>query len=237
MRGCATTLALLLLTIAWLLAPIAPARACGFGEAPAACGDSLENEAKYMLNRVVTAINADKTRALQAFTRGEDGFRSIDTYVFCVGPDGIMTAHPSALLQGQNVKDLHDPNGVYFIATMMKTAKAGEVAHIRYSFPRPGGNVATPKTTYYTRAGDQVCGVGVYDGDESAATSPATSPQLRLAQLRQRLGAEVPANLRDDWNGFLQALDEQTTMQQNTILKTRDQLRSIEEMLSPEPQK
>ncbi len=44
---------------------------------------------------------------------------------------------------------------------MLKTAKPGDISEIRYLSPRSGGVEAVSKTTYYTRASDQVCGVGV----------------------------------------------------------------------------
>ena len=208
----------------------APAQACGFGEAPGGCGETPESEAKYMLQRVVNAIDADKAKALSEFTRGEDGFRTVDTYVFCVGPDGIMTAHPSPVLQGQDVHDLHDETGNYFIATMLKTAKPGQVAEIRYLFPRPGGLKAVAKTTYYTRAGDQTCGVGVYDGDD--APQVASNTESRLKQLREKLGAAMPANLNGDWTAFLQALDEESSAQDAAFTKARQQIEAAATVLA-----
>jgi hypothetical protein len=215
-----------------LLTPVA-SRACGFGEAPGDCGGgSSDSEAKYMLHRVVAAVEADKAQALREFARGENGFRTVDTYVFCVGPDGVMTAHPSAMLQGQDVRALHDETGNYFIATMLKTAKPGEIAQIRYLFPRPGGGAAVAKTTYYTRAADQVCAVGVYDGDEVTAPSSTPTPAARMAMLRQRLGEKMPPALGDDWKAFLQALDEQTGAQAAAFAKARDQVHAAEAALS-----
>ena len=64
-----------------------------------------------MLKRVVAAISRNKQAALQQFQHGEAGFRTLDTSVFCVGPDGIMSAHPSPVLQGQDVRDMHDQPG------------------------------------------------------------------------------------------------------------------------------
>jgi len=74
---------------------------------------------------VVAAVESDKAKAMGEFTRGENGFRTVDTYVFCVGANGVMTAHPNPILQGQDVHDLHDETGNYFIATMLKNAKPG----------------------------------------------------------------------------------------------------------------
>ena len=126
-----------LIGLAWA-GSAAPGRACGDGEAPTSCGDTgPEAGAKWMLKHVVSALAADKTAALAHFAKGEAGFRTADTYVFCVGPDGVMSAHPNPILQGQNVRDLHDSAGTYFISRMLETAKAGEVASIRYLFPKP----------------------------------------------------------------------------------------------------
>lgn len=220
----------LLLGIANLTAR--PSWACGFGEAPGDCGGTPETEAKYLLQRVVKAIQADKPKALAEFAHGEDGFRTVDTYIFCVGPDGVMSAHPSAALQGQDVHDLHDKTGNYFIAEMLKQAKPDQVSQIRYLFPRPGGTEAVAKTTYYTRAGDQVCGVGVYDGDE--ATTAAITAQARLAQLRQRLNAGMPANLAGDWTAFLQALDQDNDAKTAAFAKVREQVHAAEAVLATE---
>ena len=215
------------------LAPLAalPAWACGFGEAPGGCGDTPEGDAKYILQRVVTAVQADKTKALATFARGEDGFRTVDTYVFCIGSDGIMSAHPSAALQGQDVHDLHK-TGNYFVATMLKMAKPGQLSQIRYLFPRPGGTEAVAKTAYYTRADDQVCGVGVYDGDD--ATVAAMTSQARLAQLRQRLNAGMPSSLGADWTAFLQALDDDSHAKAAAFAKVREQVHAAEAVLEVE---
>ena len=207
-----------------------PARACGGGEAPSACGGSGEGDAKWMLQRVVAAIAANKPKALLQFAHGEGGFRTVDTYVFCVGPDAVMTAHPSAILQGQDVHDLHDETGNYFIATMLNTAKPGQVSEIHYLFPRPGSTVAAPKTTFYTRATDQVCGVGVYDGDDAPASAGA--PEARMAELRRRLGAKMPASLEADWAAFLQATDEATSAQAATFAKAREQVAAAGALLA-----
>ncbi len=210
--------------------PAHPARACGFGEAPGDCGQTPESEAREMLRRVVAAIQADKGRALQQFARGENGFRTVDNYVFCVGPDGVMSAHPNPALQGTDVRDLHDSTGNRFIATMLQKAKPGQVASIRYLFPHPGGTREFAKTTYYTRADDQMCGVGVYDDAEAAAAPP--SPQERLAQLRARLTAGMPASLGADWAAFQQALDEDSAAKAAAFAKVREQVHAAEAVLA-----
>ena len=221
---------------AGLLGFIPPAMACGESEAGMSCDDSgsgAEMGARWMLKRVVTAIGRDQPAALAQFAKGAGGFRTADTYVFCVGPDGIMNAHPSPILQGQNVHDLHDKTGNYFIKTMMEKAKTGEVSVIRYLFPKPGSTIEEPKITYYTRAGDEVCGVGIYSSD--AETAPV-SPDGKVAALRARLDAGIPANLRTDWTAFLEAMNAQASARDAAVAKARDSLHAAEAALAPTAQ-
>ena len=214
-----------LLAAALALGPAPAALACGDGKAPTSCDDPSPNGfASWMLGRVDRALKADKARALQDFTDGAHGFRTADTYVFCVGPDGVMSAHPSPLLNGHDVRDLHDRTGNFFIRTMMDAAKPGQILVIRYLFPKPGSSVEEPKTTYYTRTGDQTCAVGVYDADV-AAPAVATADG-RVALLRQKLDGKIPSDARGDWTAFLEALNAQSDEKATAIAQARRDLQS-----------
>lgn len=119
-------------------------------------------EAQAMLNKAVAAIKQDEAKALQMINKGEGGFKDRDLYVFCGGPDGNFSAHPS--LVGKSLKDLKDkskdakPIG----AEMYKSATEGQIKEIDYMWPLPGGTDPVEKTTYYTKVKDQICGVGYY---------------------------------------------------------------------------
>src|SRR5437763_12071421 len=55
-----------------------------------------EAQAKTMLDRAVVAVKENRTKALEMFNKGENGFRDRDLYVFCADAStGILTAHPS----------------------------------------------------------------------------------------------------------------------------------------------
>ncbi|MCJ2049064.1 cache domain-containing protein [Methylobacterium sp. J-070] len=214
---------LLAATLFIAVSTIAPALACGDGEAPTSCDDPSPNGfASWMLGRVDRALKTDKAQALQDFTDGARGFRTADTYVFCVGPDGIMNAHPSPLLKGHDVRDLHDKTGNHFIRTMMDTAKAGQISVIRYLFPKPGSTIEEPKTTYYTRTGDQTCAVGVYDVDVNAPA--VATAEGRIAALRKKLDGEIPSSARADWTAFLEALNARGDEKATAIAQARREL-------------
>jgi signal transduction histidine kinase len=119
-------------------------------------------EAKTMLERAVAAVKADKAKALLEFSKGENGFKDRDLYVFCIGADGRIDAHPNATLMGQDAKNMKDKNGKAFADEMLKVAQEGKFNQVDYMFPRPGSTEPVAKDSYVTRIGDQVCGVGYY---------------------------------------------------------------------------
>ncbi|MCB1507074.1 MAG: cache domain-containing protein [Hyphomicrobiaceae bacterium] len=119
------------------------------------------DEAKAMLGKAVTAVKADKAKALAAFIAGTDGFKDRDLYPFCANvSDGIFTAHPK--LVGKSLKELKDKEGKALGETMLSSAKEGEVSEVDYKWPRPGSDAPVQKVSFVTRIGDQVCAVGYY---------------------------------------------------------------------------
>ena len=128
-----------------------PAVAAEFGSA---------KEARAMLDRAVADLKKDKAGALARFNKGEAGYKDRDLYPFCASLDGTTTAHPAML--GKNLKELKDKNGKAFGQEMFKVAEEGKVKEVAYMWPKPGQSEPSPKVSYVTRVGDQVCGVGYY---------------------------------------------------------------------------
>jgi signal transduction histidine kinase len=118
-------------------------------------------EAKALLEKAIAAVKADKAKALADFNAGAGGFKDRDLYVFCAGPDGIITAHPS--IKGQQIKSLVDKNGKKLGEEIVANAAEGKIAEVSYMWPRPGADT-TPvaKVSFVTKVADQVCGVGYY---------------------------------------------------------------------------
>jgi signal transduction histidine kinase len=145
-----------------LLVPVAAAAAFALaGAAIAQAQFGTSAEAKAMLEKAVAAVKADKTKALADFNAGTAGFKDRDLYVFCAGPDGTITAHPS--IKGQQIKSLVDKNGKKLGEEIVANAAEGKFAEVSYMWPRPGADT-TPvqKVSYVTKVADQVCGVGYY---------------------------------------------------------------------------
>jgi hypothetical protein len=135
-----------------------PAFACG-GELPISCAgaDGAASEARWMLRRVAAAVQADEPGALRRFSRGEGGFRTQDSFVFCVGSDGRVSAHPDPALIGRDASELR------FAAELLDEVPDGELVEVSYLSPRPGSSEALLRTSYATRANGQVCAIGYYE--------------------------------------------------------------------------
>jgi hypothetical protein len=89
------------------------------------------------------------------FNKGEGGFKDRDLYVLCANAsDGTITAHPTR--KGAHLKDF--PLG----QQVMRTATEGKVSETTYNWPRPGTIKPLEKHTFFTKVGDQICGVGYY---------------------------------------------------------------------------
>ena len=136
-----------------------------------ACGDesgsscaSDEDDARYMLKTAVLAVKADERQALTWFTEQSHGFRTEDLYVYCIGPDHMMAAHPDPKINHTDVtQTLIDKNGFRFGDVMLKEAKEGTISDITYLWPRLDGYKPSVKHTMYTKVNDQICAVGYYE--------------------------------------------------------------------------
>ena len=137
-----------------VLSTAAPVWAADFGTA---------EEAKAMLERAVAAVKEDKAKALDMFNNGDGGFKDRDLYVWCANAsDGILTAHP--INKGKELRDIEGKHGAPFGQEIVQTATEGTIKEVTYWWPRPGSDKPLEKTTFYTKAGDQICGVGYYKG-------------------------------------------------------------------------
>jgi hypothetical protein len=122
------------------------AYACG-DESGSSCSTDRD-DARYMLDEAVKAVQKDEILALTWFTEMSHGFRTEDLYVYCIGPDHMMSAHPDPKINHTDVtQTLIDIKGY----------------HITYLWPRLETSKPTVKHTMYTKVKDQLCAVGYYD--------------------------------------------------------------------------
>jgi hypothetical protein len=96
-----------------------------FAQQPSQYG--IANEAKTMFLKAIAAVNADKTKALDMFNKGEGGFLDRDLYPFCWNvSDGRHVATQAKQLIGQDVRILKDSTGKTFGLELFAAAKEGQ---------------------------------------------------------------------------------------------------------------
>jgi signal transduction histidine kinase len=118
-------------------------------------------EAKAMLERAVVAVKEDEVKAIDMFNKGKGGFRDRDLYVFCANASGgVLTAHPTN--RGKPLQDIEGKHGAPFGQEIMQDATEGTIKETTYWWPRPDSGKPLEKTSFYTKVGDQICGVGYY---------------------------------------------------------------------------
>jgi len=152
-----------------LMVAAVPAAALTLSAAFAQQGHGTAQEAKSMLDKVVAAVKADKTKALDMFNKGEGGFADRDLYPFCFNiSDGRIVAVGNPNTKGLLGMDRDTLKGatkglgldVYTAAQKPE----GEVTEVSYLSLRPGDDPKgwAPKVSFVTRVGDLGCGVGYY---------------------------------------------------------------------------
>ena len=120
------------------------------------------DEARAMLDKAVAAVKQNKIKALDMFNKDEGGFKDRDLYVFCANAsDGIVTAHPYGN-KGKQLRDILGKKGFPLGQEMLQKATEGTIKEVTYWWPRPGSDKPLEKISFYTKAGDQICGVGYY---------------------------------------------------------------------------
>jgi signal transduction histidine kinase len=133
-------------------------------EGIAAGQTATPEEAKAMLERAVAALKADEPAAIKAFNAGTDGFKDRDLYVFCGdATDGLITANgANSALIGKSMRDIKDKAGKAIGKEFYAVATEGEFKVVEYVWPRPGETEPSPKASYITKVGNEICGAGYY---------------------------------------------------------------------------
>ena len=116
-----------------------------------------------MLEKAVTAVKADKAKALISFNAGADGFKDRDLQPFCFEKNtGKLVATTVPAMLGNDVRANKDKTGKVFGPELFAAAIDGKVTEVSYMFPRPGELEAVQKVSFVTGVADLGCGVGYY---------------------------------------------------------------------------
>ena len=124
-------------------------------------------KAKQFVTKAVTLVKKMGTeKACAVFTNPKGGFIEGEYYISHIAFDGKILCHGvKPDLNGKNLWEVKDPDGVYLVQEIVKQAKtkAGE-GWASYSWPSPETKLVTPKTTFVQKipGKDELIHVGIY---------------------------------------------------------------------------
>ena len=102
-------------------------------------------EMDYQASRKAGLSEADAMERSKTLLRS---FRfGKDDYLFAVNGQGVAVANPNSKVEGKNLFDTADSDGVFFVRKQIEAAANGG-GFVSYRFPRASGGEPIPKTSY-----------------------------------------------------------------------------------------
>ena len=130
---------------------------------------SPKMEKEFIIDTVDNAVRLIEKNGQGAFAVLDDPksqYQYLDTYVFVVDEDGVCLAHADPSKIGANLLDLSDASGKSFVKDMIELVKKDGAGWIDYSFPKPGAQEASKKSSYVKKAAldgkTLIVGAGIY---------------------------------------------------------------------------
>jgi len=109
----------------------------------------------------------------EALERGKALLRKLrfgkDDYFYAFNPQGLVVTHPNPSVEGKNLYDAPDSDGVFFARKQIEAGTNGG-GFVHYRFPRAAGGEPIPKVSYAAdfKTYGWVIGGGVYLDDVNA---------------------------------------------------------------------
>jgi methyl-accepting chemotaxis protein len=106
----------------------------------------------------------------ESLERGKALLRTLrfgkDDYIYAFNSQGVLQVNPNPKVEGKNLYDTADSDGVYFIRDQIALAANGGGV-MRYRFPRAGGGDPVPKMSYVVefKPYGWIVGAGIYIDD------------------------------------------------------------------------
>jgi len=127
-------------------------------------GRGTSEEAKAMLDKAAEHYaQVGRTQALADFNKMKSPFGDRDLYVFCLGPNHKISANGGfAQYVGQSSDVWKDANGNSLGKSIWDKAQETSEGSIDYMWINPVSHQMEPKTAFFKKVGEDVCGVGAY---------------------------------------------------------------------------
>jgi methyl-accepting chemotaxis protein len=92
-----------------------------------------------------------------------------EDYVYAISAQGVAVSNPNPKVEGKNLMDVADPDGVFFVRRQLEMAPNGG-GFLSFRFPRASGGDPLPKITYSLefKPYGWIVGAGIYLDDVNA---------------------------------------------------------------------
>ncbi|MCX8022038.1 MAG: cache domain-containing protein [Syntrophorhabdaceae bacterium] len=121
-------------------------------------------EAEAMVKKAIAFYKANgKDKAFSEISNPQGQFVKDDLYIFVYDMNGKCMAHGfNKAMIGKDLKEMKDPDGVYFVKERIELAKTKGKGWQDYKFTNPGTKKIEKKTAYIEKVDDYIFGCGAY---------------------------------------------------------------------------
>jgi cytochrome c len=132
---------------------------------PAAAQRATPAEARALVAKAVAHYTeAGRAQALADFTAKKAPFADRDLYVFCIGPNRMISPHgATASYVGTSADAMKDAEGKPLGTALLDAAASKNGGSVRYRWVNPVSGKMEPKVSFVQKVGTDVCGVGAYE--------------------------------------------------------------------------
>lgn len=125
---------------------------------------STPSEAQAMAKQAIAFLKANgKNKALDEFNNPNGRFTKGDLYILAYTLDGTCLANGgNTKIVGQNMMDMKDADGKYFVRERLRIAKTKGKGWQMYKWTNPVTKAIEDKALYIELVGDLVIGCGAY---------------------------------------------------------------------------
>lgn len=124
---------------------------------------SDEEVVKLVKKAIVQIKQGSIESSCKQFADPQGGFINGELYVYVHDMNAKMICHATnARLNGKDMIDMRDVDGVYFNKAMVDLAKGKGSGWVHYKFLNPATKTIMPKSSYVERVDDFIVGAGVY---------------------------------------------------------------------------
>lgn len=162
---CAAGLFLLLVTLTGNSASTATLKVITQDSLPETCFKGTREDVVSMVDNAVKLVfEIGPKEAFRRFMMPEGEYIKGDLYVFVLNLSGTIVANgASPRSVGNNVLQMYDSKGHYFIKSILRQALTQGHGWVDYQWVSPCTGKLSPKSVYFKKTGQFVIGVGLYN--------------------------------------------------------------------------